>query len=104
MRKSTATAKKNGAASSQVPHAVRLKIRVPASRRLTLTLPKEVPAGDAELVVLQVPAKRSSKGGPKGRDPHPAFGMWADHPEAAKPAAFAAELRRRVWERRARGS
>jgi len=83
---------------------VRMKVRVPASRRLTLTLPKEVLAGDAELVVLQVPAKRSSKGVSKRRDPHPAFGMWADHPKAAEPATFAAELRRRVGERRARGS
>lgn len=104
MGKTISTVKRTEAFISSTVRGVRVSVRIPPSRRLTVNLPKQLPTGNAELIVLPLPTERGPKAVVGGRDSHPAFGMWADRKEAADPAAFAGELRRRVWERRDRES
>ena len=83
--------------------ATRFKVRVPRSRRVTIAVPAEVEPGEAEVILLHRRAKPTPRKAPRSRGrQHPAFGLWASHPEVTEPVAFVADLRRRMMERRAR--
>ena len=43
-------------------NAVKLQVVVPESRELTITLPPEVPPGEAEVIVLTQPVSMASRG------------------------------------------
>ncbi|HXQ22837.1 MAG TPA: hypothetical protein VN812_14255 [Candidatus Acidoferrales bacterium] len=89
--------------TSEALAATRFKVRVPASRRVTLAVPAEVEPGEAEVIVLHRRAKPAPRKAPHSKSrQHPAFGLWASRSEASDPVAFVAELRRRMMERRAR--
>ena len=83
--------------------ATRFTVRVPQDRRVTFAVPLDIAPGEAEVIILHRRAQRprASKA-PARITHHPAFGLWADRPEAAEPVAFVDELRRRVMERRKR--
>lgn len=94
-------AAKQGSSESLV--ATRFKVRVPPSRRVTLSVPAVVEPGEAEVIVLHHRAKPPRRKAERSKSrQHPAFGLWASRPEAADPVAFVDELRRRIMERRAR--
>ncbi|MBI2302808.1 MAG: hypothetical protein HYU66_28210 [Armatimonadetes bacterium] len=59
---------------------------------LVLTNPTALPPGEVDVILLyREPEGRLRRRSKKGK--HPAFGIWADRPEAADPAGFAARLR-----------
>lgn len=101
VRAGSAAAANQGSSENLV--ATRFKVRVPPSRRVTLSVPAEVEPGEAEVIVLHRRAKPAGRKAARSKSrQHPAFGLWASRPEAADPVAFVDELRRRVMERRAR--
>ncbi|MFI5366857.1 MAG: hypothetical protein ACHQ4J_14675 [Candidatus Binatia bacterium] len=81
--------------------ATRFTVHVPQDRRVTFAVPLDIDPGEAEVIILHRRAQRprASKAPARGTH-HPAFGLWADRPEAADPVAFVDELRSRIMERR----
>lgn len=79
----------------------RLRGEITADRKLVVRLPKDMAPGAVDVIILPVPAAKSSRR--TRRSPaHPAFGIWAGRAEVGDAAAYAAELRRQV-ERRGDG-
>ena len=80
-------------------HTLRLDATVPDDRRVTFTLPDDVPTGDAEMVLVVVPKverKRSS-----GQDilDSELFGMWQNRTDIGDSVEYAREQRERAWKR-----
>lgn len=101
VRAGSTAAERRGPSENLV--ATRFKVRVPPSRRVTLSVPAEVEPGEAEVIVLHRRAKPARRKAPRSKSlEHPGFGLWASRPETADPVAFVNDLRRRVMERRAR--
>ncbi|HET6382995.1 MAG TPA: hypothetical protein VFJ58_06350 [Armatimonadota bacterium] len=82
-----------------VTHTFSISTRIPDDRRVEILLPPDVPAGDAELVVVVVP--KGARHGSTGQDllHSEIFGMWADRTDISDSVEFAAELRGRAWRR-----
>lgn len=79
----------------------KLKGLITRDRRLIVEIPRDVPAGTVEVILLQASdkPKRPAHRGPK----HPAFGIWAKRTDIGDTVSFATELRRRL-ETRADGN
>lgn len=80
--------------------AARLRGTVTKDYRLKVTIPRSVPPGDVEVILLQ------PEGEAKGRrrrtlraSAHPAAGMWADRSDLGDTVAFVTQLRRRLERR-----
>jgi len=82
-----------------VEHTIRLSASIPANRRLELTLPADVPAGEADLVLQIRPRADRSKSTIGDLLHSEIFGMWADRTDIPDSAEFARELRDRAWKR-----
>ena len=80
--------------------AVKLKGEVTGDGHLVVELPEDIGPGPVEVIVLQEAAKKLKRRSRVPEATHPGFGMWADREDIQNPAAFAAELRRKL-ERRA---
>jgi hypothetical protein len=79
--------------------ATKLKGKITPSRKLVVDIPAELVPGAVEVILLQdgpaKPVKQSSR-----KAKHPAFGIWAGRTDIADSAAFAAELREKLEQRR----
>lgn len=80
-------------------HTFTLRAHIPESRRVEVTLPPDVPLGDAEMVIVVAPTESIRRS--TGRDllESGIFGMWADRTDIADSAEFASELRELAWRR-----
>ncbi len=80
---------------------VSLHTDIPDSRELHITLPADVPAGPADLVIV-VSAQVTSRAKTFGDFLDSEFvGMWKDRTDIADSAAFARHLRDEAWRRSA---
>ncbi len=79
--------------------ATKLKGQVTSDRKLVVKLPRNIPPGAVEVIVLSEALARPVKPRSARRKAHPAFGIWADRPEAAEAALFAAYLRQQMQNR-----
>ena len=74
-----------------------LTTEVPLNRELRITLPGDVPAGPAEIVIIVAPQHRPA--------PHTLgdllnsefFGMWRDRDDIADSVEYARRLRAEAW-------
>jgi hypothetical protein len=77
------------------------KVEIPIDRQLKITVPKDVPPGPAEVVVVIVPEAAAEKGGTAGdllRSP--LFGLWKDRTDIGDSVEYARNLRARGEQRR----
>ena len=91
-------------------HTVRIQAKIPASRRLEIMLPEEIPSGDADLVVSVTPREKHETTESIGDAPRirtfsellssEFAGMWADRDDLPKTDDEFREWRRRLWERK----
>jgi len=80
---------------------VNLSADIPPSRELHITLPADVPAGPAEIVVV-VSSTAQADGSTLGELANSEFfGMWRNRPDIADSFRFAQDLRSRGWKRSA---
>jgi len=93
-------------------HTIRFDARIGKSRKVEVTLPPDVPLGDAEVTLVVVPKKervRARKEAATNEEFRPiqelidtgAAGIWAGRKDIADGAEYARELRRRAWKRSA---
>ena len=76
------------------------KVVIPTGRQLQITVPKDVPPGPAEVVVVIVPEAISEKGGTAGdllRSP--LFGLWKDRTDIGDSVEYARKLRAKAEQR-----
>ena len=80
-------------------HTVRLDANIPDDRRVAFTLPSDVPAGEAELVLVVVPKTERRRS--TGRDllDSEVFGMWRDRTDIEDGSEAARRLREQAWKR-----
>jgi len=86
--------------------AAKLKGTVTEDHRLELKVPRSIPPGEVEVVVLHPePAKKPQYQARKlNPNVHPAAGMWANRDDIGDTVEFVSQLRRRLETRRdARG-
>ena len=86
--------------------AAKLKGTVTKDYRLELKVPRSIPPGEVEVIVLHAEPPERPRSRLRGRDPnvHPAAGMWADREDIGDTVEFVSKLRRRLETRRdARG-
>jgi len=78
--------------------AFKLKGQITRDRQLRVKLPKDVPPGAVEVIVLyEVSPKLSKETRRAGRKTaHPAFGIWADRSDISDTEEFAAHLREQM--------
>ena len=72
---------------------------IPESRKLEITLPGEVPVGEADLVMTVTPRNNGKRSTAKDLLSSEILGMWADRDDIEDSAALARELRERAWKR-----
>ena len=82
--------------------ATKLKGVITKDHRLELVVPRSVPPGDVEVIVLRAepsvqPRARTRK---LSGERHPAAGLWADREEIGDTVEFVSQLRRRLETRR----
>ena len=82
--------------------ATKLKGVITKDHRLELVVPRSVPPGDVEVIVLRAepsarPRARTRKLSGKM---HPAAGIWADREDIGDTVEFVSQLRRRLETRR----
>lgn len=90
-------------------HTLRIQTAIPASRKLQITLPTEVPSGEADLVVSITPRQARSTAEPRVEPPKirtftdlltsEFVGMWADRDDLPVTNEEFSDWRRRLWER-----
>ena len=86
--------------------AAKLKGTVTKDYRLELKVPRSVPPGEVEVIILHSGPPEKPKSWARRLNPtvHPAAGMWADRKDIGDTVEFVSELRRRLETRRdARG-
>lgn len=81
-------------------HTLRIHMNIPKSRRVEITLPTDVPAGDADVTVTVTPATSRKRSTAQDLLNSEVFGMWADRDDIEDSVEFASELRERAWRRR----
>ena len=78
--------------------AAKLKGTVTKDSRLELKVPRSIPPGEVEVIVLH--SQRPEKSRALARKPnpnfHPAAGIWADRKDIGDTVEFVSELRRRL--------
>ena len=82
--------------------ATKLKGVITKDHRLELVVPRSVPPGEVEVIVLRAePLVRSQvKTRKRNGKLHPAAGVWADHEDIGDTVEFVSQLRRRLETRR----
>jgi hypothetical protein len=77
---------------------INLSTDIPESREIHITLPEDVPAGPADIVLV---VNSAATGGPTLGDVANSefFGMWRDRPDITDGPSFADDLRARGWKR-----
>ncbi len=86
--------------------AAKLKGTVTKDYRLELKVPRSVPPGEVEVIILrpELPQKPKSRARRLNPNVHPAAGIWADRKDIGDTVEFVSKLRRRLETRRdARG-
>ncbi len=86
--------------------AAKLKGTVTKDYRLELKVPRSVPPGEVEVIILrpELPQKPKSRARRLNPNVHPAAGIWAGRKDIGDTVEFVSELRRRLETRRdARG-
>ncbi len=79
---------------------INLTTDIPINRQVSITLPPDVPAGPAELVVVIAPrAARVRTLGDLARSEF--FGMWRDRTDMDDSLEYARRLRTEAWRRTA---
>lgn len=83
--------------------AAKLKGTVTKDYRLELKVPRSVPPGEVEVIILrpQLPQKPKSRARSLNPNVHPAAGIWADREDIGDTVEFVSKLRRRLETRRA---
>ena len=78
--------------------AAKLKGTVTKDYRLELTVPRSVPPGEVEVIVLHPEVSGTSRVRTRRLNPnaHPAAGLWADRTDIDDTVEFVATLRRRL--------
>lgn len=78
--------------------AAKLKGTVTKDYRLELKVPRSVPPGEVEVIILHSgpPEKPRSLARKPNPNIHPAAGMWADRKDIDDTVEFVPELRRRL--------
>ena len=78
--------------------STRLYAEVPASHELRILVPREIPAGPAEIVItVSSPELSGSTLGNLAASEF--FGMWRDRADIADSLAYARQLRAESWKR-----
>lgn len=78
-----------------------LSADIPASRELHITLPADVPAGPAELVLVVSSSVEPSGSTLGALADAEFFGMWQNRPDITDNIQFARDLRSDGWKRSA---
>ncbi len=78
---------------------IRFLKKIPVSRRIGLRLPDDVPAGEAEVVLVVTPRAERRRCTCKDLLESEIWGMWADRTDIADSAEYARELREPSWRR-----
>jgi hypothetical protein len=84
-----------------VVKTVNLSAEIPPSRELHITLPADVPAGPAEIVVVVSSSARTDGSTLEELADSEFFGMWRDRTDIADSLEFARHLRSEGWKRSA---
>lgn len=88
-------------------HTIHFDAKIGKNRKVELTLPADVPTGNAEMTLVVVP-KRKGKASSRPTVEQEfaplklleaAAGLWAHRDDIADPASYARELRERAWNR-----
>ncbi len=77
----------------------RLKGKITPKRKLIVDIPADVVPGTVEVILVQEAQVKSSKR-ITSKAKHPAFGLWAKRADITDSTGFAAELRRKIEQRR----
>ena len=80
--------------------ATRLKGTVTEDRRLEVKVPRSVPPGEIDVILIREPPqprRRPSRG--KATNSHPAAGLWSDRKDIGETGGFVLKLRRRLESR-----
>jgi hypothetical protein len=80
-------------------NTVTLSADIPPSRELLITLPPEVPAGPAEIVVVVSPSRPSDLSTLGELVNSEFFGIWKDRSDIVDSSDFARGLRAEAWKR-----
>lgn len=86
--------------------AAKLKGTVTKDYRLELKVPRSIPPGEVEVIILHLEPSEKPKSRMRRLNPnvHPAAGMWANREDIGDTVEFVSKLRRRLETRRdARG-
>jgi len=78
--------------------AAKLKGTVTKDYRLELKVPRSIPPGEVEVIVLHPEPSKKPKSRARKLNPniHPAAGLWADRPDIGDTVEFVSQLRRRL--------
>jgi hypothetical protein len=77
-----------------------LKGTVTEDRRLEVKVPRSVPPGRIDVILIREPPERRRR--PRGKpnsNVHPAAGLWSDRKDIGETASFVLNLRRRLERR-----
>lgn len=83
-----------------------IKTKIPKNHKLVIDIPKDLPAGTVDIVVIIVPeASESIKRGKTAGDmlKSPLFGIWKDRQDIGDSIEFARKLRKNAEMRRHNG-
>lgn len=80
--------------------ATKLKGTITKNRRLELVVPRSLPPGDVEVIVLRAEPAERPRARRVGAQPHPAAGIWADREDISDTVEFVSRIRRRLETRR----
>lgn len=80
-------------------YRTRLKGRITPDRRLVVDVPRDVPSGDVDVILLQSSANELKEHRTRRKLNHPAFGIWAKRTGIEDSASYAAQLRQRMEKR-----
>jgi len=81
---------------------VTLTTNIPASRELRITLPSDVPAGSASIVIMVSPSGSMTSTTFGDLLSSEFFGMWRDRADIEDSLKFARKLRSEAWNEPAR--
>ena len=80
--------------------ATRLKGTVTEDRRLEVKVPRSVPPGEVDVILVrELPEPRRRPARVEAMNIHPAAGLWSDRKDIGETARFVLKLRRRLESR-----
>ncbi len=77
-------------------YRTRLKGRITSDRRLVVDVPRDVPPGDVDVILLQPSSSEPTQQRTRRKIAHPAFGIWEKRTDIEDSASYAAQLRQRM--------